>query len=126
MDTQRVRLKLGQFLFASFDRVGYKLVKSHGLDESISEGSIIHLCRQSGKRDEQTFVHAFLPTEKLLAISCITPALDSSGRPTSRNRTVIINTRDLEEAFKPLLTCEFPLAPPKHLEQVTVEMEVNP
>lgn len=126
MDSQRLRLKLGQFLFASFDRVGYKLVKSHGLDETISEGSIIHLCRQSGKREEQTFVHAFLPNEKLLTISCITPALDSSGRPTSRNRTVIINTRDLEEAFKPLLTAEFPLAPPKHLEQVTVEMEVKP
>jgi len=116
-------LKIRQFLFASFNRIGYKLVKSHELDKVISEGSIIHLCRQAAKRDEQTFVHAFLPDEKLLTISCITPALDSSGRNTTHNRTVIINTVEIENALKPYLSSPIPMQPPKELPDIHVALE---
>jgi hypothetical protein len=125
LESGNIRLKLGQFLFASFNRTGYKLIKSRNLDKFISQGSIIYLCSKGGKRDEQTFIHAFLPEEKLLAISCVTPALDSSGRPTSRNRTVIINTRDLEEAVKPLLIEEIPISPPKELTEITLQISVE-
>jgi len=119
------RIKVGQFIFASFNRIGYKLIKSHGLDKIISEGSIIHLCRQGGKRDQQTFIHAFLPNEKLLTISCITPALDSSGRQTSQNRTLIIKTTDIEEALKPILTENMPTNPPKELIEIKLKLEVD-
>ena len=125
MDTRNFRLKLSQFLFASFKWVGFKLVKSKDLDKIISEGSIIHLCRQAGKRDQQTFIHAFLPDEKLFAISCITPAQDSSGRTTSHNRTLLFRTTDLEEALKPLLTEQPPLTPPKQLGEICVKVEVE-
>jgi hypothetical protein len=91
----------------------------------ISEGSIIHLCRQAGKRDQQTFIHAFLPEEKLFTISCITPALDSSGRQTSQNRTFIIRTADLEEALRPLLTEAVPINPPKELKEINVTLEIE-
>lgn len=124
LDSEHFRLKLSQFLFASFNKTGYKLCKSKDLDAKISEGSMIHLCRQGGKRDEQTFIHSFLPNEKILAISCITPALDSIGRPTSQNHTILIDTRNLEELVKPYLTAEVPLMPPKHLEEIL--LEVNP
>lgn len=119
------RLKIAQFLFASFNRIGYKLIKSHGLDKIISEGSTIYLCRQAGKRDKQTFVHAFLPAEKLLTISCITPDHDSSGRQTSHNRTIVISTLDLEQLLKPVLTEEIPLGPPKELPEIRVNLKIE-
>jgi len=125
LDFGHARIKLGHFLFASFNHIGYRLIKSHDLDKTVSEGSIIHLCRQSGRRDEQTFVHSFLPTEKILSISCITPALDSSGRTTSHNRTVTISTSDLEEALRPILTSAVPFNPPKQMDQVTLHMQVE-
>lgn len=123
MGSGHFRLKLGQFIFSSFNRIGFRLIKSRGLDKIISEGSVIHLCRQGGKRDQQTFIHAFLPDEKLLTISCITPTLDSSGRNTSQNRTIIINTTELEEIFKQLLTANIPLQPPKELDEINVTLE---
>ena len=119
------RLKVAQFLFASFNRIGYRLVKSHALDHIISEGSTIYLCRQAGRRDKQTFVHAFLPEEKLFTISCITPDHDSSGRLTSHNRTAIISTLALEEALKPVLTAPIPLNPPKELPEIHVKLEIE-
>ena len=117
-------MKLAQFMFASFNRIGYRLVKSKDVDSKVSEGTIIHLCRQGGRKDEQTFVHSFLPNEKILAISCITPALGSDGRVTSQNRTVLIDTRDLEEIVKPYLTAEVPMSLPKQLDEIILEVNL--
>lgn len=91
----------------------------------MANDNVIYLCSKAGKRDEQTFIHAFLPNEKLFTISCITPGTDSSGRPTSHNRTFIIRTIDLEEALKPLLTEPIPLNPPKELREITVTMAIE-
>jgi hypothetical protein len=125
MGSGHFRLKLHQFIFASFNRIGFKLIRTKNIDKIISEGSIIHLCRQGGKRDQQTFVHAFLPEEKLLTISCITPSVDSSGRWTSQNRTLIIRTTDLEEAFRSLLTEPVPINPPKEVPQIEVDVAIE-
>lgn len=122
MDSGNFRLKLTQFMFASFSRIGYRLVKSKDVDAKVSEGTIIHLCRQSGRKDEQSFVHSFLPNEKILAISCITPSLDCSGRPTSQNRTVLIDTRDLEEIVRSYLTAEVPMTLPKQLDEISLDV----
>jgi len=124
LDSGNFRLKLTQFIFASFNRIGYRLIKSKDVDSKISEGTIIHLCRQAGRKDEQTFVHSFLPNEKILAISCITPSLDSSGRATSQNRTVLIDTRDLEEIVRSYLTAEVPMSLPKQLDEISLDVDV--
>jgi len=118
----RFRLKIHQFLFASFNPKGYKLVKCGDLNKLMSDDSIIYLCRKGGHRDQQTFIKAFLADENLFTISCVTPYLDSAGRATSSTRTIIINTEELQEAFMPLLTADLPVNAPKSLEEVEVEL----
>lgn len=125
MGSSDVRLTLKQFLFASFNHVGFRLVKGKNLDDIICEGSVIHICRQAGRRDQQTFLHTFLPKEKVLAVSCITPATDNSGRDTSHNWTILLDTRQLEDALRSLLTRGIPLSPPKELPEITVKLEIT-
>ena len=124
MDSGNFRLKISQFLFASFLRVGYKVAKSIDVDSKINDGIIVHLCQKGGIKGEQTFVHSFLPNEKILAISCITPSLGSDGRPTSQNRTILIDTRDLEEIVKSFLTAEVPISLPKQLDEIAINVEI--
>jgi hypothetical protein len=66
-----------------------------------------------------------LPKEKILAISIVTPTNDSIGRPNSKNCTILIDTRQLEEAFKQILTQEIPQSPPRELPEITLTLEVT-
>lgn len=77
------------FVYAPFNGVGYKLIKSSGVDNLITRKSLRHLKQLSGASPVQTW----LP-EKVVAISYLARRKDDHGRDAVYNHTILVGIED--------------------------------
>lgn len=106
------------FVYGPFPNVGYKLIKSSGVDKLLTAERINYLCRLT-PNNKQRVVMAWLKEEDLVSISYIQKTQDDYGRTGVWNHTVLVKVRDF-----------LSMVPPdnfaKHFIQVTPVPPENP
>ena len=75
-----------QFYRWHFNGLGYRLIKSPGVDDLISKKSLRYLTRLNGDKTVQT-----LCPENVVAITKVKKGEDEYGRETVLNHTILIS-----------------------------------
>jgi len=79
------------FIYGQFDGLGYRTIKSAGLDHLITRKSLRHLQDLKGRSPIQTL----LPLEKCVAVTYLhNNKKDEMGRKTVWNHTIVISIED--------------------------------
>lgn len=82
------------FIFAYWKGIGYKLIKSSGVDELVSRQTLMYLCHIGNNLEKEARVQVWLPSENLIAICFLKPGKDEYGRRTIWNHTILIDISD--------------------------------
>jgi len=82
------------FIFAHWKGMGYRLIKSPGLDKLVSRQTLTYLCHIGNNLEKEARVQVWLPSENLIAICYLRPEKDEYGRRTIWNHTILIDISD--------------------------------
>jgi len=82
------------FIYGYFKNMGYRLLKSRGVDTLITSSQLNYLSHLGDKAEELTYSQTYYPDNDVLAISKITPARDQYYRRAIWNHTLIFTLSD--------------------------------
>jgi hypothetical protein len=120
-----------QFIYALFDKGGYKLYKSPLVDKLLNTKSVYQLCHIGDKLQGNAVIQMWWPTEHVITVSNIVPMqLDQYNRKGVWNHTVLMKVEDYFQLAKPggllahLLLSPFSEAPKTPLKPLEVKPSV--
>lgn len=109
-----LQIRCEQFIYAPFNGVGYKLIGTPHLTHIIGSKSLSYLKRLSDSRQ------TYLPHEKLVAITHVTPTRDNAGRQATFNHTILIPLQEYFNLHPPALFERYFI---KHLDKPLSNLE---
>ena len=92
------------FVYGQFNGVGYRLIRSTGLDQVLSKESMRYLCNIGGKLKQEARIQVWLPQENIVSVSYLKPGKDGYGRRVMWNHTILM---PVEEFLKHTSTTLF-------------------
>ena len=83
-----------QFIYALYNKHGYQLTKSVGLNKLLSNQRIQYLCHIGDGAEEECIVQLWFPSEQLLTVSNVHPVVDEYHRKGIWNHTIVVKFTD--------------------------------
>ena len=83
-------ITLEHFIYGYFPGVGYKLIKSPGVDKLLTNSMLNLLCHLGNGTKKEIRIQVWLRNENLVSISLIKPVTDEYGRSCVWNHTILV------------------------------------
>lgn len=117
-------IQIERFIYAAFNGVGWRFIKTPRIIEWLSEKSLEHLMRQGTTKE--TVTQTLLENGKI-AYSYLRPIIDELHRASMYNYTIILKTEDLlkllnAENFIEKFLIKNMARPPEKLEPIQIEV----
>jgi len=90
------------FIYALFNKSGYKWFKSPFVDKLLNAKSLYQLCHIGDKLEGNAVIQLWWPTEHVISVSNIVPMMrDQYNRKGVWNHTVLLKIEDYFQLAKP-------------------------
>ena len=83
-------LRLDHFIYALFNRVGYKLLKTDGVSKQVCDATLHYLQNVGAHVKSEAYIQVYWPNENVLSVSLVKPVTDEFGREGVWNHTILV------------------------------------